>query len=264
MAPVQAGTSMTERRPKRRWRGAHRLAGLGRGDPALAGTESASVATMNVARFCASRPLLFHYTTPNGVDRLRRVGLWCAEDLLRAYGVAPDRLERLVTFPRFEPEEFDDPVHGPARLSHQRPMLTTRTLQPHVNLVRSLELTGTTLGDFCRMLARRVFLFAEQYSPTTRRAPNGFVRRVLHDGDLFEVALSTERLLALCAQHGLTLELSAHNAGSAPREVRPKGRITWRAIEEFDRGVSDIHEAVVEGSLPPLDDVIQHVRQVEA
>ncbi|MEO7555331.1 MAG: hypothetical protein ABIV94_01840 [Acidimicrobiales bacterium] len=217
---------------------------------------------MDVKHFVHHRRRLFHYTSPHGVDRLRHHGLWPAEELLARYGTAPDRIAELTTFPRFDPVPLDHPDHGPARLSHQRPTLTTR--QPLKKLLRSLELGDTTLSEFCQMLARRVFLFPTAYVPGRKSRPAyGFVERVLHDGPLCEVALRTDDLLQLCAEHGLQLELSAHNAGSAPQGlVLPKGRNTWKRIEDFHLGVDRIQEVVVEGSLPPLDGVIDEVRHV--
>lgn len=68
----------------------------------------------------------------------------------------------------------------------------------------------------------------------------------------------------MTAAHIRQLELSDHNAGSAPQGmVLPKGRSTWKAIEDFEFGVGPIHEIVIEGSLPPLDGVIDRVRSVQ-
>lgn len=219
---------------------------------------------MEVSHFVKYRPLLFHYTTPNGVARLRSHGLWCTEYMLEKYGVGGARIAELTTFPRCNPVPLDHDEHGPARLSHQRPMLTTRTRQPLDKLLRSLKLTGTTLEVFCQMLARRVFLFPVAYDPDIESRPAyGFVRRVLRDGPLCEVAIRTADLLALCDAERLQLELSAHNAGSAPQGmVVPKGRSTWKAIEDFELGVGRVQEVVVEGSLPPLDGAIDRVRAI--
>lgn len=115
------------------------------------------------------------------------------------------------------------------------------------------------------MLARRVFLFPTPYDPDIESRPAyGFVRRVLRDGSLCEVAIRTADLLALRDAEGPQLELSAHNAGSALQGmVLPKGRSTWKTIEDFELGVGRIQEVVVEGSLPPLDGVIDHVSAVD-
>lgn len=220
---------------------------------------------MEMGHFLQHRPLLYHYTSHHGVERLRDTGLWCAEDLLLRYGLDSERIHQLTRFPRHEPEVLNHEIYGPARLSHQRPMLTARTRRPLAKLVASLALTNTSLADFCQMLAHRVFLFPTPYHPDrTSRPAYGFVRRVLHDGPLSEVAIRTADLLTLCDQHGRRLELSAHNSGSAPQgAVLPKGRGMWKSIEDFTLGVDGIREVAIDGSLPPLGHAIEAVTLIE-
>jgi hypothetical protein len=208
------------------------------------------------------RPFVYHYTTAAGAERIAKVGAWTALDLLAAYGVDKATVQRLVTFPRSQPYELDDPVLGHGRLSHQRPMLTPSG-RPHPLLLASLKLTGTPLAEFCRLLADRVFFFPTAYDPGRRSRPAaGFVERVSHDGPLCEVAFDTAALLGICGDASRPVELSAHNAGSPPRSPIPKGRITWRPVAEFDQPVQRIQEVVVVGSLPPLREAIGSVRDI--
>lgn len=53
---------------------------------------------MKISHFVKHRPVLFHYTTPNGVARLRSHGLWCTEDMLENYGVGRARIAELTHF----------------------------------------------------------------------------------------------------------------------------------------------------------------------
>ena len=220
--------------------------------------------TISVERFLEVRPVLYHYTSPEGVERLRHLGLWCTKDILRRYGVAEEQVREWTTFPRFDSIPLDHPDYGPTRISHQKPMLT-QTGKVHGKLLESLAMTNTSVEQFCTMLAERVFFFGIPHDwRYEKRDANGFVGRVLLDGPLCQVVISTTKLLKLCEAQGVQFEVSKHNAGSFPQgPALPKGRGTWMSLDQAGFAVGQVQEVVVVGSVDCLGDVIEDVVEVK-
>lgn len=203
--------------------------------------------------FLAKRhPFLFHLTSLDAVDAIRRDGLLPPLALLDRFEADP-ATRAAVLARRSTRIELVHPRHGRAVITDNRPL-------SDLWLSRVL-LDGLSPDDWRRMLAERVFLWA---SPRDLADLAGAEL----NRDKARVVLVFDTL-SLARAHGGNLEITPINSGSTRRSVPPRGLATFAPLLTTDwdewrwrrrhlkTGPDRIREVTVHGRVP---DAARHLR----
>jgi hypothetical protein len=173
------------------------------------------------AELASLHPRLFHLTTPEGLDGIRRRGLWPASRLLELFEVDPSMRGELERRRRHASAALDHPLHGRAVLSDNLPLSEAK-------LGRVLD-DGLTPGDWLQLLNRRVFFWADEGHAMNLRNARAYrdqPRRLL----VFDTA-------ALAERYPEAIEIAPINTGATLHQPARRGLATFAPLLSTDYGV---------------------------
>jgi YD repeat-containing protein len=192
-----------------------------------------------------------HLGSTRSWEGIRRHGLLSTTALLDLFEIDGSRRQALETVPRSQIEEIYHHAHGRALLRDQKP-LNPRKLQNALD-------DGLTVGDWCRLLNRKVFF----WGPEDRLA-------ILRGASEYRLARQTIVVVdsaALVEAYGDSTTLCHMNSGTTSPIAHRRGRQTFRPIDEFSlderRRKYGPKRAVAEVTLPySVPDIADFVVEV--
>ena len=196
-----------------------------------------------------THPILYHMAENGAWPNIRKYGLWSTTALLDMCGKRGR--ERAVLESRIRPESVVVEGGGCGRA-------VIRDQKPLIESVLRRSLVNMTVPEYCRLLNKRAFFWAnEGRLQTISRAR--LDRNRPHD----VLIVNTETLVA---EHEKKISLCTINSGTAIAPS-PRGRATFRRMHQYPcegckKGCSErIAEVTVDKGVP---DIGRHVIRVES
>jgi Family of unknown function (DUF7002) len=193
--------------------------------------------------------LAWHAAEAETWPRIREQGLLSTSALLDLYGIVG--AERLTLEGERRPKSYviSSPELGSAVIRDQRPL----QVGP---LEVALAGSGLTVGDWCRELNRRAFLWLSQKRLSVFLAAYGETR---HDVLVIDAR-------ALADRHEQRITLSSINTGAAVRRPPARGLDTFKLISNYPSAANGgpaipIVELAVDYSVPDIADITLRVER---
>jgi hypothetical protein len=149
-------------------------------------------------------------------------------------------------------------AHGEARLAHNQPLLHPAWQK---KLAESLEASDCTLEEYCELLNRRVYFWADfrLADGVVSGKAAGYTNEVTGGRPYDLIRVPFAALKRLAAEQGLAIELTDLNSGSAPHSVTRRGPNTWTPLERHSPD-GEVQEVTVLGRVRGLGDVAEVLR----
>jgi hypothetical protein len=189
-------------------------------------------------------PHLYHMAEDGSWPLIERLGLLSTEALLDAFEINDERRPRILAARRPVSVVIRSAVQGEAVVRDQIPLRES-------TLSRVLD-DGLTPTDWYRLLNSFVFFW-----PTEERLRTLLSARAYRNRTHTVLVVDTKQLLA---DHGDRVYLSPINSGSTLFDARPRGRSTFRAVDDYPydelrrrRGPARaVAEVAVQGGVSPI------------
>lgn len=150
-------------------------------------------------------------------DSIVEHGLLSTSALLDLYELRGPRRAAIESVRRRESVNLDHPVHGPAVVRDQKPLLET---------VLKKTLEGATIGEFCELLNRHVFFWVNKDRLERLRSAPPY-----RDRPHLILTLDTASLVE---RHRDRIRLSPLNSGAThPGANYPRGPATFQPFETY-------------------------------
>lgn len=172
---------------------------------------------MEEAEFVARHPRLYHMAEDGSWPLIERLGLLSTEALVDAFGITGGQRSTILAARRPASVTITSPANGQAVVRDQIPLR-------EAVLERVLE-DGLTPADWYRLLNSFVFFW-----PTEARLHTLLSARAYRDRAHTVLEMDTTRLLA---GHRESIRLSPINSGSTLFNARPRGRATFRRLDDY-------------------------------
>jgi hypothetical protein len=209
---------------------------------------------MDARELIARHPQIFHIADAGAWSSIRRHGLLSTTALLDRFGIREPARSRIEAEIRPDSVVLSDRKLGTACIRDNRPL--RRDI-----LARCLDIA---VGDWCRLLNRRVFFWT-----TAKRVQRLLAARGHRDQPREIIVVDTARLLE---RHGPRVTLSPINSGSALYPNAPvRGPNTFEPVADFPydywRAKRSASTAVVElctdYAVPDIESVTLRVDRVD-
>jgi hypothetical protein len=195
-------------------------------------------------------PILYHMASHGSWPLIQQHGLLSSSALVDLFEVPEPRKTALLTTQRHTSEPITHPKYGTAILRDQK-VLSAKSL--------ARCLTGCTSAEWYSILNERVFFWLSHHRLITLMSAREYVRKqhtILH--------MNTAGIVG---RYEKEIELAAMNTGNTLPFPHPRGRSTFRRLEEYDyqkRHKLNDYSAVVELTvLKGVPDVARDVIRVE-
>lgn len=196
---------------------------------------------------------VLHFAALDAYRGIFTYGMRPARRIVEDAGFSEDEVLALTTEPRSDftylpANDKSDAV----RLAHNKPLMNGSSAV----LEKCLAKGNKTLGEFCQMLAKRIFFWGDVNDST------GYQANMAAAGPYDRISFRTSTLLRLAEEQGVTVEVSRYNSGSTPFDVVPRGDGTWTSIAEAQKG--HVKEFVMVGTLHDVSKAATAVTRIEA
>lgn len=194
-------------------------------------------------------PHLYHIAADGSWDLLVEHGLLSCSALLDRFQVPEPRRSSIEAARRPDSVILEHPELGRVVIRDNKPLLEGR-------LAQCLQ-DGLSPSDWYRLLNRRVFFW-----PTRKRVETLLAAAAYRDDPQLVIMVRTERLMAT---HGERITLSTINSGATRPFAWPRGRTTFRSVNDFDwesrkrYGERAIAEVAVDYAVENMTDLVESV-----
>lgn len=197
---------------------------------------------MKVSQLVDRHPVVCHMADAGMWPSIAAHGLLSTTALLDLFEVDGAGRDAIESQRRAEIVRLRHPVHGSAVVRDNKPLIESRL---------AAILDGCTLGEFYRLLNRRVFLWA-----TPQHLERLLVARAYRDRSHTVITIDTQKLVE---RHGDAVTLSRINSGATLFGSPPRrGPATFERIQDFASRTADgrrrreVVEVAVDYSIPDM------------